>query len=216
MGAAKRKKQAKVNLLVQDINAQSDEDIVQLPLQQADGWFRGISGYWIPTALDTWYKHCPDKEIWIYRIDKYWVKQKWQTKGGNYADRGDLIVQVETNEFAKAVFLATVDRPEYRDAYEAQIEATKRGENGCVQFWMFRRFLLTRSITEAQKLPVNYWEYYPIVDVYRPDGSYEQQAVDMNEYMGSVKSIYQDPAGIESAAPWEMELFDRLVTCEVL
>lgn len=215
MGVAALKKKAKKAELLQHLLQQEDPDVIQLPLQEDDGWFRGCTGKYLPVALDVWKKHGGDRELWVYRIDKFWVKQCWETKGGNKIERGDLILEIHINEFAKELWLNTVTQPQFKDEFAIQIEAVKRGESGCVQFWWLKRFLMCRAV--AEKPPVNYWEYFPIVEVYRPDGSYEQSAVDVTTFLNtSNKSFSQDPKGIESAAPWEKRVFDACIKCEVL
>lgn len=217
MGAAKARRRAKINELRQEIISQSQEtEVVQVPVQLNDGWYRGLSDNWLPLLLDEWKEHKRDRQLWVYRIDRYWVKQKWKTPSGNFADRGDLIVQVRTTEMAKELWLNTVSQVQFLDNFAPQIEAVKRGETGPVQFWWFRRFLLCRSVSEEQSMPVNYWEYYPLVEVYHPDGTREESALDMAEFLDAKKSFEQDPKAIESAAPWEKKVFADCIQCEVL
>lgn len=211
MGAARRKLEAKRRAYLQDILEQQDE-VIQVPLQSCDGWFRGVSQGLVPIVLDLWRKERSDSELWLYRIDRYWVKQFWQTPNGNHAKRGDLLIDVRANEFAKELWFNTVTRPEFIESFRPQIEAVKRGELGCVQFWWLKRYLLCRSL--ESKLPINYWEYYPIVEVYSPDGTQTEQALDLSEYLDSHKSFLIDPKQIDSMAPWEEKVFSDCITCQ--
>lgn len=213
MGAARRKVAAKRQAFLQDILEQHD-DIVQVPLQVSDGWFRGVSQGMVPVVLDLWEKEGRGRELWLYRIDRYWVKRFWQTSSGNLANRGELMIDIRTNEFAKQLWLNTVTQPQFIDSFREQIEAVKKGELGSIQFWWLKRYLLCRSLDS--KLPINYWEYYPIVEVHSPDGTVTDRALDLADYLDSKKSFFQDPKKIESKAPWETKVFADCIKCQEL
>lgn len=216
MGQAKLRAKKKQQELLDTILAQQNEpDIVQVPIQLGDGWYRGIPSQLVPQLLGLWEQHKRDRQLWMYYINKFWVHQSWKTPQGNYADRGDMIITVESNAFAKELWLNTVSQPHMIDKYKDQIEVVKQGENGCVQFWWLRRYLLCRASLGLQKMPVNQWDYYPLVQVFHPDGTTTEQALDLEE-IDQHKTLFQDPKEVASAAPWEIKVFDACIIEEIV
>lgn len=216
MGQAKVRAEKKRQEILDAILAQQHEpDIVQIPIQLGDGWYRGVLPHVIPWVTDLWEPHKRDRQLWVYYINKFWVHQSWKTPQGNYANRGDLILTVESNALSKELWLNTVSQPHLFDSYKDQIEVVKKGENGCVQFWWLRRYLLCRASLGLQKSPVNQWDYYPLVQVFHPDGSTTEQALDLTE-IDHRKTLFQDPKEVASPAPWEIKVFNDCITEEIV
>jgi hypothetical protein len=215
MGQGKRRYQAKLNALIADINRQTNEDVVQCPIQLSDGWYRGVQSEFVGDILNYWDAIANGRELWVYYINKFWVHQSWKTHKGNHADRGDLILTVNTNAVAKQLWQNTVSQPHVIDNYRDQLEAVKQRENGCVQFWWLRRYLLCRASLGLQKMPVNQWDYYPLVQVFYPDGTTAEQALDLAD-IEQHKTLFQDPKEVASAAPWELDVFRNCITEEIV
>jgi hypothetical protein len=217
MGQGKRRQAAQIRKLVQDIEQQTTiPDVVQVPLQYKDGWYRGVKRDNVELLLNEWWQRCGDRVLYLYRIDKFWIRQFWETPQGTTVKRGELILDVCPNKDAKQQWLNTVSQPDLVDLYRDQIEIVNQGENGCVAYWWFRRYLFCRKHLGLQKLPVNCWEYLPIIEVYHPDGSMEYQAFDLKDFLEQPKFFRVDPKIVLFPAPWESIVFNACITEEIV
>lgn len=214
MGQAKLKRRARALTTIEEIEEQGG-DLIQVPLQQADGCFRGIQAHWMPDLLDYWRDHANGRTLWVYRVDKFWAQHFWETPKGNRVLRHEQIVEVKVNQELKDMWLRTVSQPGVKNQYALQIEETLKGENGHVVYWAFLRYIMSHSKTLSS--PVNCWEYFPIVEVHHPDGRVEESAIDVTHFAdGNRRTIRHDHRKVNPAAPWEKRLFDKLITAQTI
>lgn len=206
MGEANRRRKANENKILTAILGQSDQDVVQVPIQEPDGWYRGIERSYLSYARQLWAKHGGDRQLLIYRIDAFWIKQWWITPKGTEIERPDLIIEARSTAEARDALLRLYD---HLGGYEDRAEVVRRGENGSVYSYFSLRYAMASSLTA--KLPINRWELLPLVHSITPDGE-EIKAVQTGEFKSLGNSIHNvDRANIDPVTNFEQRLFDQLI-----
>lgn len=209
--ASRRRLRDRQSLRLQTLS-QANEDIVQLPIQKPDEWYRGVREDDTNFIQDLYNAHGNGREFWVYRIDKFWIKESWKTPKGTLVHRGDLLLTITPNQEAKRAWLRLVK--EYGDMFKAQIDVVEnKRDAGCVSTWWMRRFI--RSRQQDPKRPINHWQYFPIVEIYSPDGI-QQSAVNTAEFESLGEIIDERTPDISPPTEYESRIFSQIIKLTVL
>jgi len=206
MGEANRRRKAKQKEILEMLLKQAGEDLVQIPLQEPDGWVRGIQKSYLPYLRSLWQKHGGDRQLVVYRIDAFWIKQWWVTPKGTEVERPDLLIEARANSEAKEALARLY---ESLGGNDDKVKSLRSGEHGSVYSYFSLRYAMTKSL--SAKLPVNRWELLPLVNVIDPEGE-SIQAVQTGEFeslKNAVHNVARDK--IEPSTDFERELFDQLI-----
>lgn len=211
MGLAAKKKQAKEAEWIADIETCIREgyDIVAIPLQSNDGWFKGLMMRDIPDLLKVWDKYCEGRILNIICMDRFWVELIWRTPQGSEIIKKEGAIAVDLTREARELLLDNTVQHQ-REGWEQQAALMRSGEWGQAYWGWLSRYVFCLPI--EPKNPHNLARFYPIVEVYdgrekQPDGMTSFQYYNCRSDMKIFRA-----EEYESVHSIETKIFDACIT----
>lgn len=149
---------------IRDITDQIGYDIIQVPSQKNDTWFRGVTHRNIPELLKVWAKFDRGEALKIVCIDRFWVELIWRTPKGSEKIVSEFQILIDLSRAARdnAIRKNAADK---KEGWEYQDRLYKEGNWGTAYWVYLCRYLYCLPIDP--KRPHKMAKIYPLVEVYQ-------------------------------------------------
>lgn len=209
MGQSKTKLGKKRIEWADDLAKQDGADPVQIPLQQPDGWFRGVAQRDIPDLLKWWAEQNRPEKLQIHCIDRFWIELIWETPKGNEKIVTELHISVDLNRYACENSVRNLEHHKPKD-WEIHLNLFRQGNWGAAIWGWLNRYLFCYPIDP--KRPHNKARIYPLIEAYEKGDRLPDEMTSFSYYGMTDTLTIKRGDDYEPPCQQEIDIFNDCLT----